>query len=69
MAPRYITWHGIFYIINVALFELIKKAFYTRGIWEALGHMLWHGYTTGPTVTRLVQDPQAVVNLDNHIGC
>ena len=31
---------------KVALFGLIKKAFYTRGIWEALGYMLWHGYTT-----------------------
>ena len=26
---------------------IIKKAFYTRGIWEALGYMLWHSYTTG----------------------
>ena len=42
------NWHGIFYIIKVALFGLIKKAFYTRGIWEALGYMLWHGYTTCP---------------------
>ena len=41
-----IGWHGIFYIIKMAYFGLIKKAFYTRGIWEALGYMLWHGYTT-----------------------
>ena len=33
-----LAWH--FYIIKVALFGLIKKEFYTRGIWEALGYML-----------------------------
>ena len=43
------------------------KAFYTRGIWEALGYMLWHGYTTRPTVTRLVQDRLAVELLDNRL--
>jgi hypothetical protein len=34
----------------VALFGLIKKAFYARGIWEALGYMLWHSYTTENTL-------------------
>ena len=35
----------------MASFGLIKRAFYTRGIWEALGYMLWHGYTTTTTTT------------------
>ena len=35
---------------RVALFGLIKKVFYTRGIWEPLGYMLWHGYTTQLTI-------------------
>ena len=31
---------------GIRLISSRVKAFYTRGIWEALWYMLWHGYTT-----------------------
>ena len=33
----YTNWHGIFYIIKMALFALIKKASYTRCLGDLEG--------------------------------